>query len=63
MSDPVKAKLAPEPDDGLGGVVVSVVSGAAVSIVHVYEAGVASTLPTESIARTWNVCWPAVRPT
>ena len=40
------------------GVEVSVVSGGTVSTVHPRCAGVASTLPTESIARTANWCWP-----
>jgi hypothetical protein len=38
---------------------VIVVSGAAVSMVHVLAAEVASTLPTASVARTSNVCEPS----
>ena len=41
---------------------VIVVSGATVSTVHVRVAGVASTLPTASRARTWNVCEPCDSP-
>jgi hypothetical protein len=48
--------------DGSGGVEVIVVSGAAVWIVHVNDAGVASTLPAASRARTWNVCEPSASP-
>jgi len=39
-----------------------VVSGAVRSTIQVYEAGVGSTLPTASVALTWNVCAPAARP-
>ena len=42
-----------------GGAAVMVVSGAVVSIVQVKLAGVASTLPAVSIARTWKVWLPA----
>lgn len=42
-----------------GGPLVMVVSGRTVSMVHVYEAGVASTLPAGSMARTWKVCEPS----
>jgi hypothetical protein len=38
-----------------------VVSGGVASIVQLYEAGVASTLPAGSTARTWNVCSPSAR--
>ena len=38
-----------------------VVFGAAVSTVNVRVAGVASTLPAASVARTANVCSPAAR--
>jgi hypothetical protein len=41
---------------------VIVVSGAAVSIVHVRDAGSGSTLPAASVARTSKVCEPALRP-
>ena len=39
-----------------------VVFGAAVAIVNVRVAGVASTLPAASLARTENVCVPTARP-
>ncbi len=42
-----------------GGFAVIVVSGAVVSMVHVKLAGVASTLPSVSMARTWKVWLPA----
>ena len=45
-----------------GGFAVMVVYGAAVSTVHVYEAGVASVFPAESVARTLNMCEPSARP-
>jgi hypothetical protein len=38
--------------------IVIAVSGATVSTVHVRVAGLPSTLPALSIARTWNVCEP-----
>src|SRR5688572_5704999 len=38
------------------------VSGGAVSIVQVREAGVASTLPNASMDRTSTTCEPSVRP-
>ena len=41
---------------------VSVVCGAVASTVQVRDAGVASTLPTPSLARTSSVCEPSVRP-
>jgi hypothetical protein len=44
---------------GTGGSIV--VSGAAVSTVHVRPAGVGSGLPTASVARTSNVWLPSVR--
>ncbi len=53
----VEATVAPA-----AGPPVIVVSGAAVSTVQVREAGVASTLPAGSVARTWNVCAPCARP-
>ena len=43
------------------GPVLIVVSGAAVSTVNVRVAGVASTLPAASRARTSNVCAPSAR--
>jgi hypothetical protein len=45
-----------------GGFEVIVVFGATASTVHVWTAGVASTLPAGSIARTRNVWEPLVRP-
>ena len=45
----------------LGPLVIEVF-GAVRSIVHVRVAGVASTLPVESFARTENVCEPFARP-
>ena len=36
--------------------------GAVASIVHVWVAGVASTLPAGSVARTWKVWLPSARP-
>ena len=33
--------------------------GLTVSIIHVYVAGLASTLPTVSVARTWKLCDPS----
>ena len=53
---------------GLLGPDVIVVSGGVVSpgmlvsIVHVHDAGDASVLPDESVARTLNVCEPALSP-
>ena len=45
--------------EGLPGTVVKVVSGAAVSTVQAYEAGVGSVLPAPSIARTSKVWLPS----
>ena len=47
---------------GLFGCAVIVVLGAAVSIVHVELAGLASVLPAPSEARTSKVWEPALRP-
>ena len=58
----VKLKLGPVTFDGLGGPEVIVVSGAPRSIVHVWLAAVRSVFPAGSIARTWNVWLPAVKP-
>jgi hypothetical protein len=55
----VKLKLAEVAFVGLAGVAVMDVSGAAVSIVQVKLAGVASVLPAGSVARTWKVWLPA----
>ncbi len=46
---------------GLVGFESMVVSGAAVSIVHVYEAGDASVFPKGSTARTAKVCDPSAK--
>ena len=62
MSLPVKVKVAEEPFDGFVGLDVMVVSGGAVSTVHVKLAGVGSTFVAASTARTWNVCDPSARP-
>jgi adenine deaminase len=43
------------------GLAVIVVSGAVVSMVQVKLAGVASVLPTASVARTWKVWLPTAR--
>jgi hypothetical protein len=42
-------------DAGSAGALVIDVSGAAVSIAHVNDAGVRSTFPAVSLPRTWNV--------
>ena len=47
---------------GLAGDESIVVCGAVVSIVHVSCAGLASTLPAASVARTSKVCAPSARP-
>ena len=48
--------------EGSFGWAVIVVFGAAVSIVQVKLAGVASVLPAASVARTWKVWEPSPRP-
>ena len=53
-----KPKVGVESFPGDGGTALIVVSGAEVSTVKALEAGVASTLPASSVARTWNVCAP-----
>jgi hypothetical protein len=58
----VKLKLAEVTFVGLAGLTVMEVSGAARSIVQVKLASVGSTLPDGSVARTWKVWLPAVRP-
>ena len=55
-------KLAAALADGFVGVDVKEAVGAVESTVHVELAGVASTLPAASIARTWNVWLPDARP-
>jgi hypothetical protein len=58
----VKLKLGAVELLGLLGLAVIVVSGAVKSIVHVKLAGVGSTLPAGSVARTWKVWLPAASP-
>ena len=58
----VKLKLGAVTFDGSAGAEVMVVSGAVRSIVHVWLAGVPSVFPAGSVARTWNVWLPAVKP-
>src|SRR5262249_4917282 len=47
--------------EGFAGDAVIVVSGAVRSTTQVNDAGVGSTLPAASIARTWKVCEPSAR--
>src|SRR5574338_1601606 len=56
----VNSKEADGLEDGSEGDELIVVSGNMLSIVHVYDAGVGSTLPSVSIARTWKVWLPCV---
>ena len=58
----LKLKVAPVAFVGLFGVAVIVVSGAVVSIVQMYVAGIASVFPAASVAFTWNVWLVAARP-
>jgi hypothetical protein len=58
----VNEKLALELFDGLAGLAVIVVSGAAVSTVQVKLAGDASALPAASVAATVNVWLPSASP-
>jgi hypothetical protein len=58
----VKLRLADVELLTAGGADVMVVSGAARSIVHVWLAGVVSVFPAGSVARTWKVWLPAVKP-
>ena len=63
----VAASFAVNVNDGDGlfvraGDAAIVTVGAIVSAVHVRDAGVASTLPAASTARTWKVCDPCARP-
>ena len=60
-SDAVKLKLAAALFVTTAGVLVSVVSGAVESTVHVKLAGDGSTLLAPSMARTWKVWLPAAR--
>ena len=55
----VKPKLGVAAFDESEGVAVNDVSGAIVAILHVYVAGLASTLPAVSIALTWKLCDPS----
>jgi hypothetical protein len=57
-----KLKLALVLDVSADGAEEIVVSGATVSIVQVWVAGVGSRLPAESLARTRNSCEPPARP-
>jgi adenine deaminase len=43
-----------------GGLILMVVSGVVVSTVHLYDAGLLSTFPAESMAATWKVYLPDV---
>ena len=61
-SEELKEKLGAVTFDGSLGWAVIVVFGAAVSIVQVKLAGDASVLPAASVARTWKVCEPWLRP-
>jgi hypothetical protein len=58
----LKLKLGPVTLDGFVGADVIVVSGAVRSTVHVWLAGVPSVFPAGSVARTWKVWLPAVKP-
>ena len=58
----LKAKLASLLVEGLAGVLASVVSGAVVSTVQVWLAGVGSAVPPLSMALTANVWEPSLRP-
>jgi adenine deaminase len=62
LSLPVKAIVAAVLLVGVVGVIVIVVSGAPVSTIQLALAGVASTLPTLSIAATSKVCAPSLKP-
>ena len=61
-SDDVKLKLALVEFVEFGGLAVIVVSGAVVSTVQLWLAGVASGLPAASIALTSNAWLPSLRP-
>ena len=58
----VKAKFAVVELLGFDGPLEMVVSGAVTSTLQVCDAGVASTLPAASRARTWKVCDVCERP-
>jgi len=62
LSLEVNVKVALVTFVGFAGADPILVSGALVSIVHVYEAGVGSVFPAGSVARTWKVCVPSVNP-
>ena len=55
------SKLGASSLDGSAGTSSKDVFGAAVSTVHVWEAGVASVWPAASVARTWKVWLPSAR--
>lgn len=59
---PVKVNDADVLAVGLVGLDVIVVSGAVMSMSQVYDAGVGSTLPALSMARTSKVCEPSASP-
>ena len=61
-SDEVKVNVAVLDERGAPGPLVIEVFGAVLSTVHVRVAGVASTLPAASLARTEKVCEPLARP-
>ncbi|MCB9573238.1 MAG: hypothetical protein H6709_14225 [Kofleriaceae bacterium] len=58
----LNSKLGSAELSSAGGPTSIVTSGATLSTVQVYVAGVASTLPAPSVARTWNVWLPSARP-
>jgi branched-chain amino acid transport system substrate-binding protein len=62
VAEPFAAACAARGIRVVGGPEGIVVSGAAVSTVQVEVAGVRSTLPAASTARTSKRCWPGVRP-
>jgi hypothetical protein len=55
-------KFAPVLFDSAGGPESIVVCGSEVSTVQLYEAGLASLFPAGSVARTWKLCGPELRP-
>jgi hypothetical protein len=58
----VNVNVAVVKDVGLLGPLETAVSGGVASTVQVNDAGVRSTLPAGSFARTWNVCGPSASP-
>ena len=61
-SEAANSKLAVLCEVGVAGPLTTSVSGGAVSTVQVYSAGVGSTLPAASTARTISMCSPSTRP-